>query len=181
MGIQQIVWRRCPKPDPCPTRKCSPSKWWHDPNGWHAGDSPDTGGKPIPRSNPQSLVAANSDDFREANHGWNPVADIRLYLPRHTQVLEPGHSFLFPAAQHTQGQIILSKSNSNTWRQKLGNYIPSLTGWDWLIGGIVGVALILATILISQGLYIKAKAMLAQVLLNQAWAETMETNEPTRP
>ena len=75
----------------------------------------------------------------------------------------------------------MSKSNSNTWRQKLGNYIPSLTGWDWLIGGIVGVALILATILISQGLYIKAKAMLAQVLLNQAWAETMETNEPTRP
>ncbi|MBL4757117.1 MAG: class GN sortase [Rhizobiales bacterium] len=50
-----------------------------------------------------------------------------------------------------------------------------------MIGGIVGVALILATILISQGLYIKAKAMLAQVLLNQAWAETMETNEPTRP
>ncbi len=63
----------------------------------------------------------------------------------------------------------------------MAGFIPALTGWDWLIGGIVGVALILATILIGQGLYIKAKAMLAQVLLNQAWAETMETSEPTRP
>ena len=59
--------------------------------------------------------------------------------------------------------------------------IPKLSGWDWLVGGIVAVALVIAIAQLGQGLYTKAKAVVAQSLLNQAWAETLATSTATRP
>jgi len=56
-----------------------------------------------------------------------------------------------------------------------------LNGWDWLIGGIVAIALVLAFAQLGQGLYTKAKAAIAQLLLDQAWAETLATSTATRP
>jgi sortase A len=65
--------------------------------------------------------------------------------------------------------------------RQLARRLPRLSGWDWLIGGIVAVAIVLAVVLLGQGLYTKAKAIIAQSLLNQAWAETLETSTTTRP
>ncbi len=56
-----------------------------------------------------------------------------------------------------------------------------MSGWDWLIGGIVAIALVLAVAQLGQGLYTKAKAAVAQMLLEKAWAETLETGSATRP
>ncbi len=56
-----------------------------------------------------------------------------------------------------------------------------MNGWDWLIGGIVAIALVLAFAQLGQGLYTKAKAAIAQLLLDQAWAETLATSTATRP
>lgn len=43
------------------------------------------------------------------------------------------------------------------------------------------VCLFLGTVLIGEGLYIKSKAVLAQVLLERAWATTLATHQTTRP
>jgi len=65
--------------------------------------------------------------------------------------------------------------------KKLARRLPSVSGWDWLIGGIVAISLALAVAQLGQGLYTKAKAMVAQLLLDRAWAETLETNSTTQP
>lgn len=64
---------------------------------------------------------------------------------------------------------------------KLARRLRLASGWDWLIGGVVAVTLALAVILLGQGLYTKAKAVVAQLLLGQAWAETIETGSAIRP
>lgn len=41
--------------------------------------------------------------------------------------------------------------------------------------------LITASLFITDGLYIKTKAMVAQVLLQKAWSQTVESGEPVKP
>ncbi|MDX1711672.1 MAG: class GN sortase [Rhodovibrionaceae bacterium] len=48
--------------------------------------------------------------------------------------------------------------------------------------GLLALGLLaLASVFLGKGLYIDAKALVAQVLLKQAWADTLETGEPARP
>ncbi len=65
--------------------------------------------------------------------------------------------------------------------RNLARRVSRLSGWDWIIGGIVAISLVLAFVQLGQGLYTKTKAVIAQSLLNQAWAETLETSTATRP
>lgn len=46
---------------------------------------------------------------------------------------------------------------------------------------VAAVVALLGLALLGEGLYIKAKASVAQVLLERAWTETLETGEPVRP
>ena len=47
-----------------------------------------------------------------------------------------------------------------------------------LLAGLLLV--VMGTALLGQGVYIRAKAMLAQVLLERAWAETLATGKPVK-
>ena len=47
-----------------------------------------------------------------------------------------------------------------------------------LLAGLL--LLVMGTALLGQGVYIRAKAMLAQVLLERAWAETLATGRPVK-
>jgi len=76
------------------------------------------------------------------------------------------------------------------WRQRndrggpanrLGTRIRHLTAWDWLVGMVVSVALILGLAFMGHGLYIQAKAALAQALLDRAWAQTLARNDIHKP
>lgn len=49
--------------------------------------------------------------------------------------------------------------------------------FKWLAGGLAAIGIFL----IGDGLYIKAKAALAQVLLERAWAQTLETGSAVKP
>lgn len=63
----------------------------------------------------------------------------------------------------------------------LANWLHTRSGWDWVIGSFIALALGIAAHQIGSGLYIKAKAVLAQILLDNAWAETVETQANVKP
>ncbi len=51
--------------------------------------------------------------------------------------------------------------------------------WLWIV--ILGIGLSVGSWYSLSGLYIQGKALVAQVLLSQAWQETLETGLPARP
>ena len=64
---------------------------------------------------------------------------------------------------------------------RLRGYLKRLSAWDWLVGILTAVSLSLAISFTGHGLYILAKAKLAQVLLNQAWVQTVAQHQPQKP
>lgn len=57
--------------------------------------------------------------------------------------------------------------------------VPGRTSWR---GRVVAAGFaLLGLALFGDGLYIKAKAALAQVLLERAWSETLQSGQPVRP
>ncbi|MBZ0217955.1 MAG: class GN sortase, partial [Fimbriimonadaceae bacterium] len=72
-------------------------------------------------------------------------------------------------------------SPTNPFKGAFLRYLKNRTAWDWLVGLIVAVSLVFAALYTGHGMYVLAKATLAQVLLDKAWADTLARNEARKP
>ncbi len=59
--------------------------------------------------------------------------------------------------------------------------IKRFSSWDWLVGIVVAISLLFAAAFTGHGMFILAKATLAQMLLDKAWAATLAEGKAHKP